>query len=88
MEDRVNKLKLVLEAIKIQMRDDICEEAFELCSIAPENRLDELLEFHGEDNGNIFCLCLDSIKYDLCKVGIIPKEQFPSFGSPFTDDIL
>lgn len=85
-EERIDKLKLVKKAINIQLRKDIRQEAFVMCVIAPDDRLDELLELHAEDNGNIFCLCLDSIKYNLLKGGVITQEKFPSFGSPFTDD--
>jgi hypothetical protein len=85
-EQRIDKLKLVKRAINIQLRKDIRQEAFVMCVLAPEDRLDELLELHKADNGNIFCLCLDSIKYNLWKCGIITKDKFPNFGEPFTDD--
>jgi hypothetical protein len=78
-----NKIDQVKDAIEIEIRKDLREEASELILIAPENRLDELLQLHKDDKGNIFCLCLDSIKYNLWKAGTIKKEDYPSFGEPF-----
>jgi len=79
------KLKLVKKAIDIQLRKDVRKEAKELVLLASEEKVDELLKLHGDDNGNIFCICLDGIKYDLWKEGKLTKEQFPSFGEPFIE---
>jgi len=79
------KLKLVNKAIQKQIRKDLWLEAKGLVKLAPEKRLDELLELHKADNGNIFCLCLDSIKYDLWKENKVTKDDFPNFGDPFIE---
>jgi hypothetical protein len=78
-----SKVKAVQKAIQKELRKDLWKEAKSLVEIAPENRLDELLGLHKADNGNIFCLALDSIKYDLLKARKITKKDFPSFGAPF-----
>ena len=79
------KLRLVNKAIDIQLRKDIRKEAKGLILLASEEKIDELLTLHAEDNGTIFCMCLDGIKYNLWKEGTVTKEQFPSFGEPFIE---
>lgn len=79
----MDKLKAVNKAITIQIRKDLRKEAKEMVALAPEIMLDELLELHAKDNGNIFCLCLDVIKRDLVEAGTVKDTDFPSFGHPF-----
>jgi len=73
----------VIKAVKVQLAPEHIDEALGLVLLAPEDRLDELLRLHEENSGNIFCMCLDSIKYNLVKDGKITKDKFPNFGAPF-----
>lgn len=79
----IDKLKAVNKAIQIEVRKDLWKEAKALVVLAPKDKIDELLSLHKKDNGNIFCLCLDAIKYNLVKSGKIKKSEFPNFGMPF-----
>ena len=79
-----DKLRQVNKAIQKQVKKDLWKEAKGLVELAPEKKLDELIKLHEEDNGNIFCLCLDGIKFYLWKDKKIRKKDFPSFGEPFT----
>lgn len=71
--------KAIIEVINVDFR----EEALELIKLAPDYRLDELLNLYLDNNFNSFCSCLDIIKYDLYKDGKITKDDFPNFGEPF-----
>lgn len=74
---------MIEEAINNIIDSKHREEALLLTTLAPEYRINELLQFHKDDNGNLFCACLDIIKFDLYKEGKIEKTDFPSFGEPF-----
>lgn len=71
------------KAINEIVAKEFREEALGLTNLAPKIRLNELIKFYKEDNGNLFCACLDIIKYDLYKEGKINRNDFPNFGEPF-----
>ena len=80
---KVLKNKNMEEAINNIIASEHREEALLLTSLAPEYRINELLQFYKDDDGNLFCACLDVIKFDLYKEGKIEKNEFPNFGEPF-----
>lgn len=71
------------KAINEIVAEEFREEALKLVNLAPKIRLDELIQFYKEGNGNLFCSCLDIIKYDLYKCDKIKITDFPNFGEPF-----
>ena len=82
------KLKQLNKAIQLQIKRELWKEAKQLVKLATEAQVDELLGLHAADNCNIFCLCLDGIKYELWKSGRVKKTQFPRFGQPFINHEL
>ena len=76
----------VNKAIDVELRPDIRDEAKRLVSLANTGQLIELMMYHKADKGNIFCLCLDSIKDGLVKEGKITNDDYPSFGLAFLND--
>ena len=77
------KTKEVNKAIDVELAEQFRAEAKALALRGSNERIDELLELHRDNKGNIFCMCLDSIKYDLVKEGKITSNEFPNFGIPF-----
>ncbi len=79
-------LEEVNKAIDVELHPKYRDEAKRLILLANTGQLIELMMYHKADKGNIFCLSLDSIKYDLVKEGKITNDDYPNFGLSFLND--
>jgi hypothetical protein len=64
------------------VREEARPEGLEIMNNATEAELDELTGYYEEDNGNLVCLHLDTIKRRLVLDGIMEQKQGDHFGNP------
>jgi hypothetical protein len=68
------------KAIEIVIKKELRDEAIGLISYATNREIDYLLQLYHDDKGNIFCMEIDRLKYEMFKRGDITRDQYPSFG--------
>ena len=63
------------------------KEALEILSLATQKEVDEFIEYHDKDMGNICCLHLDFIKFRLVKEGKMNYDDSDGFGDPLNEQV-
>jgi hypothetical protein len=59
----------IVKAVKYEIREDCVEDALKILALTNELGRDEFMTYHFQDNGNICCMVLDKLKYNLIKEG-------------------
>ena len=59
----------IIKAVKYEIREECVEEALKILELSDNKSRDEFMAYHNDDKGNICCLILDKLKYELIKSG-------------------
>ena len=59
----------IIKAVKYEIREDCVEDALKILALTNDLGRAEFMDYHHQDKGNICCMVLDKLKYDLIKSG-------------------
>ena len=59
----------IIKAVKYEIREDCVDDALKILELSGELGRAEFMNYHRQDKGNICCLVLDKLKYELIKAG-------------------
>jgi len=59
----------IIKAVKSEIREDCVEDALKILELSDEKGRAEFMSYHYQNSGNICCMVLDKLKYDLIQAG-------------------
>ena len=61
--------KEIVKAVKYEIRKDCVDDALNILTLTNDLGRAEFMDYHRQDKGNICCMVLDKLKYNLIKEG-------------------
>ena len=78
---------MIEKIINEEIAEAARNEALEIISLASDADIQEIINYYKSNNGNLICMHLDTIKYNLVKDGKLKQEPNDRFGKiPYIDD--